>query len=106
NSPPRSVPRVISWLGTRERLCRFAPALARVAPGTAPPRVQQSLALRVEMKKTQDLAPLGQVQGMVAADELVVGHAAVGEDHGAPRLGPHSRAEPPPLAHSQSIAQV
>src|SRR6266511_1648300 len=85
---PWSVPRIVSRFGTRERLGSLTPALACVAPGAAPPRIQQSLTLCIEVKKSQDPAPLRRVHGVIAADEFVVGHAAVCQANGSPRLDP------------------
>src|SRR5436309_1887020 len=82
---PGSVPRIASRFGTRERLGSLTPALACVPPGAAPPSIQQSLALCIEVKKSQDPSPLRGVHGTIAADEFVIGHAAVRQDNSSPR---------------------
>jgi hypothetical protein len=102
----RSVPRIVSRLGTRERLGSLAPALACVAPGAAPPSIQQSLTLCIEVKKSQDLLPLRRVHRVIAADEFVVGHAAVCQDNSPPRLDPYLSAERKARSKDQRVEQI
>jgi len=54
----RPLPRIIPWTRASERLNSPDPALARVLSRAASPDIQKSLALRIEMKKSQYFPPL------------------------------------------------
>src|ERR1700693_5966827 len=82
------LPRFVSRAGASQRLIGAAPALARVAPGAASPEIQQTLALRIEVEKSQHASTLRRVHGLVTADEFVVPHAAVSQHDSTPRLDP------------------
>src|SRR6185436_8280959 len=74
--------------------CRtgLAPSVARVSPRPAAPEIQEALALRVEVKETKHAAARRSIQRMLAADELVVGHSAVGQYDGPPCLHEEPRS--------------
>jgi hypothetical protein len=82
------------------------PSVASVAPRTSTPDVQQPLALRVEVEKSKNVAARRCVQRPIAADELVVHHAAVSQRHGSPRLDPCPRAERKARSEHQRIEQI
>jgi hypothetical protein len=54
----RSVPRIVSQRGATERLLGLAPTITCVTTWTATPNIQQSLALRIEVEKSQHVAAL------------------------------------------------
>jgi len=100
------MPRIVSRFGTRERLGSLTPALAGVAPWAAPPRIQQSFAVCIEVKKSQDPSPLRSVHGTIAADEFVIGHAAVRQDNSPPRPDPKLSAERKARSKHQCVEQI
>ncbi len=100
------MPRKVSRPGTTERQTSLAPTFAGVAPGPAAPHIQQPLALRVEVEKAKHPAALRGVQWMVAADELVVHHPAVGQYHCPPCLDACPRAEWQARSQHHSVQQV
>src|SRR5882724_2805821 len=102
----RPLPAAVSRPGASDRLRGPAPALAGVAPRAAPPDVQQSLALRVEVEKPEHVAALQRARRVLAADELVVRHAAVGQSHGSPCLDPYPRAQRQARSEHQRVQQV
>jgi hypothetical protein len=87
------MPRIVPRSGTRKSVRRIAPSIACVAAGAAAPEIQKPLASCIEAKESQNHSLLCCSHTLIAADQFVVRHAAVGQDHGAPRLDPHMRAE-------------
>ena len=100
------MPCFVSWLGARDCVTGLAPSIARVASGSAAPKIQQPLALRVEVKETEDLAARRRIQWALAADEFVVRHAAVGQYYRSPRLDPSSRAERKAWSEHHRVQQI
>src|SRR5258705_4754619 len=89
----RSAPRIVARPGTRKRVRHRAPPVACVAAGTASPDIQQPLAHCIEAKESQHHSLLGCSHAVITADQLVVRHAAVGQDDGSPRLDSYVRTE-------------
>jgi hypothetical protein len=100
------MPRFVSGLGARDCMTGLAPSIARVASGPAAPKIQQPLALRVEVKEAEHLAARRWIQWALAADEFVVRHAAVGQDYGSPRRDPFSRAERKARSEHHRVQQI
>src|SRR2546426_5495832 len=61
-----------------KRLGCGAPAFAGVAAGPTSAQIQQPLALCVEVKEAQHVLDVCRTRPIVAADQLVVRHAAIG----------------------------
>ena len=66
----------------------------------------QNSNMRVEAKKSQDTLALLARHGLVAADQLVIRHATIGERHGTPRACRQLRAIRPARAEHQRVEQV
>ena len=58
------------------------------------------------MKETQHPLPIPRTDRVAAADELVVGHATVGQGNGAPDLYPHPSAKRQALSEHDCIQQI
>jgi len=89
----RTLPGIVSGLRASERIIRIAPAFACIAPGSAPPHIQPTLARGVESKKLQYFAALRGVWRMLGTDKFIVHQAAVRHDNRAPRLDADPRTE-------------
>ena len=103
---PRTSPEVVSRLGPAKRVSRIAPAFACIAPGPSTPDIQHALALRIEVKKTQHGFALRGIGKAITADKLVIDHAAVHENHGAPSLDTLARAQRQARTQYQRIQQI
>ena len=102
----RPGPRLRSRRGARDGVRGFAPAVTRIAPWPPAPCVEHALAARVETKEPDDARALRRRYRMLAADQLVVRHAAIREYHRAPRARAHRRPVRAPLAEHDCIEQV
>ena len=102
----RPMPPFVARLGTRKRELGSAPSIARVTPRSSAPQVQQSLASRVKTEKAEDGFALGARRRGSAADQLVVGHAAIGKRHRAPCLDPNGGPEAKSRPEDDSVEQV
>src|SRR5690606_23891133 len=85
---------------------RIDPSLTRIATRAPAPEVQQGLALRIEMKEAQHALTLVRGERGVAADQLVIDHAAVAEGDGGPGLDAHLGAERQARAEDDGIEKV
>ena len=88
----RSAPTGIARAGAGECRRCIQPSVARVASGTQAHQVEQTFASGVEAEKTQQRTTLPRVQRLVAANELVVDHAAIHHGNCTPRLDSQARA--------------
>src|SRR5205814_2124452 len=102
----RSVPSIVSWTRASKRPIGAAPAFAGISPGTSTPNVQQPLALRVEVEESQHVTTLRRARRMIAANQLVVRHAAVGQRHRVPSLDAHSRSEREPRPQHDGVQKI
>jgi hypothetical protein len=100
------MPCFVSRLGARDCMTGLAPSITRVASGPAAPKIQQPLALRVEVKEAEHLAARRWSQWALAADEFVVRHASVGQNYGSPCLDPFSRAERKARSEHHRVQQI
>ena len=101
---PRSTPACSAWRARwRPRLRTSRHTHCALAAGAS---VEHALAARVETKEPDDPRALRRRYRMLAADQLVVRHAAIREDHRAPRARAHRRPERAPLAEHDCIEQV
>lgn len=80
---PRSCPKPRPGQGRSDS----TPALACIATWPTTPYVEKSLALGIELKEAKDASALQRIERSLAADELVVAHAAIGERDRVPSLG-------------------
>lgn len=99
-------PGMVSQLCTSDCLGCFTPSFTCVASGPAPPHIQQTLALRIELEKLQYSMALSRIRKVIAADKLVVYHAAIRQGHGTPGSGPNSRTQRQPGTEHQRIQKV
>src|SRR3954471_2428281 len=102
----RPAPGLRSRRGASDGVRGFAPAVTRIAPRPPAPCIEQALAARVEAKEPDDAFALSRRYRILAADQLVVRHAAVRQDHGAPRARAHGCSVRAPLAEHDGIEQV
>ena len=102
----RPLPRIIPWSRASERLDSLDPALARVAPRAASPNIQESLAFRIEVKKSKYSSALRWIQGAAAANEFVVRHAAVCQRHSSPCLDAYPRGERQTRSEHHCIQEI
>src|SRR5690606_20092319 len=85
---------------------RINPSLTRTAARAPTPEIKQALALRIEAKEAQHALTLVRGERGVAADQLVIDHAAVAEGDGAPGLDTHLGAERQARAEDDGIEKV
>jgi hypothetical protein len=100
------MPRFVPRLGAGESLTGLTPAFACVTSRPAAPKIQQPLALRIKVEKVEHLPAFRWFERAFAADELVVRHAAVGEDYRSPRLDPSSRAARKTWSEHYRVKQI
>jgi hypothetical protein len=99
-------PRFVARAGASERLSGPAPALAGVAPRAAAPNIQHSLALGIEVEKSQHSSALRWIKRMVAAYEFVIGHATICQNHSSPRLDSNPSAERQARSEHHGVQQI
>jgi hypothetical protein len=58
------------------------------------------------MEKSHDAAVFRWRKGMIAAYQFVIGHAAVGQNHGAPCFDPNPGAERQARSKHYSVQQI
>jgi hypothetical protein len=100
------MPRIVPWPGAGKCLTGLTPTLARITSGPAAPKIQQPLALRVEVEEAEHLVTRRWIQRTLAADKLVVRHAAVGQDYSSPSFDPSSRAERKARSEHHRVKQI
>src|SRR2546429_2142613 len=101
-----SLPSIVSRTRASKRPIGAAPTFTGISPRTSPPNVQQPLALRIEVEESQHVTTLRRARRMIAANELVVRHAAVGQRHRVPRLDAHTRSKREAWSEHDGVQQI
>ena len=100
------MPRTVSRPSARKRKRHIAPSVARVTAWATPPNIQQPLARCIKVEESKDHSPLCCGHGVITANQFVVRHAAVRQDHGAPGLDPYVRTEWKARPKHQRVEQI
>lgn len=90
----------------RKRLAGIDPSFAGIAPRTPAAEVQQSLAAGVEAKKPQYFLAIRGARLRITANQLVVGHPAIGQRNRTPGSDLGSRSTTQALAEHHCIQQI
>lgn len=100
------MPGVVARLRSRQRELGRAPPVARVSPGSPAPRVQQSLAQRIEPEEAKYRSAVSARQWRGAANQLVVRNATIDERHCAPRRALHGRRKGKSRTEDDRVEQI
>ena len=78
------MPLGVTRASTSHRFSGVAPTIASVTPWPTSQEIQQAFAFSIDMEKPKNVAAFFNQQCAMAADELVVCHAAISQGHRAP----------------------
>src|SRR5262245_1077515 len=100
------MPRIVAQTSAAERLAGVTPALASVPPRPAAEEIQKPFTHGVSAKEAKYGLALRRLQGPMAADQLIVTHAPVGQHHCPPRSDAHASATPEASTNHDGIEEI